>query len=117
MTFFSTGRKELKSYILKLPCLKCNHEPQRISIYRTYFHLFFIPIIPFRKKAAFNCPHCGNSLSMRKFLKTQNMTSEQKTNVKSHLKDLIKQTRSPTYPLIFLAIMIIALLGAFVLLH
>ncbi|SHJ08013.1 hypothetical protein SAMN02745163_01257 [Clostridium cavendishii DSM 21758] len=64
-------------------CTYCNRtDVWRLCIVRTWFTLFFIPIIPYRKKYCILCPHCGSyiELTQEQFEKIKMDISVSNTN-------------------------------------
>lgn len=110
---YSTTPIILNSFVIPSKCLDCNHEIRRVTIYKHYFRIFGIPLIPLRKKASVSCPICGNVQSKKKFIKDHLSFDKDDTNVAKTLNHLIKSTKTPWYPSIILTLVIL-LLSSFV---
>ena len=59
---FGWGRTTTKNYgqFRYAPCNICKHEEYSLIRIRTWFTLFFIPIIPYGAKRLVLCDKCGN---------------------------------------------------------
>ena len=43
-----------------IACEKCGNKTTVLSIFQSYFHILFIPIVPINKTAAAQCTKCRN---------------------------------------------------------
>jgi len=67
MIIFGWGKVTLKNYgaIEKKQCPHCHNEGMwELRRYRTWFTLFFIPVIPYNQKALLVCPICEQCLCL-----------------------------------------------------
>ncbi|WP_129595779.1 zinc-ribbon domain-containing protein [Anaerophilus nitritogenes] len=57
--------KKIIGAVFERTCSHCNSsEIWNLCIVRTWFTLFFIPIIPYRKKYCIACPRCGSYMEL-----------------------------------------------------
>lgn len=95
MIIYGSKLVKLSSTPIPLPCLGCKHEMQNIIMARTFLTLFFIPVVPLRKKAFLQCQKCGGETKKRKLLKTMQAQGKDIEAINSHLKNLIKGAKTP----------------------
>lgn len=73
-----TTKKFLGGVMIK-SCDYCNTESAwQLTVVRTWFTLFFIPIIPYSKMSCIMCPKCGSYIKI---------TQEQFDDLKAKLED------------------------------
>ncbi len=69
MIIFGSRASNIGHY--DIPNSKCDHchqnNTQRISVFGKYFHIFWIPIFPFGKKAVSECTHCKKTIDQDDF--------------------------------------------------
>jgi hypothetical protein len=57
--------KKVIGSVFEQLCNYCNSkEMWQLCIIRTWFTLFFIPIIPYKKKYVISCPKCGSYIEL-----------------------------------------------------
>ena len=57
--------KKIIGQVFQRTCNYCNRtEIWQLYIMRTWFTLFFIPIIPYGKKYGIGCPNCGSYMEL-----------------------------------------------------
>jgi len=65
MLIWGWGHRKTKEYgaLQEMEiCLRCNNQIKRIILVdKTYFTLFFIPLIPYKTERFLTCPICGSS--------------------------------------------------------
>ncbi len=69
LLLFGFGKKTVKDYGAKevIHCKRCNNAKQwQYKKTRTWFTLFFVPMIPYQTTYARVCPICGNSEELTK---------------------------------------------------
>lgn len=63
MIIFGTGQRLLKHNPTDLVCMNClRDESMYVYFYVHYFHVFWIPVFPYRKSMVTECPHCKQVL-------------------------------------------------------
>ncbi len=63
-------------------CTHCNQTSMwNLCIIRTWFTLFFIPVIPYKKQYAYVCPHCKSYISLTKEQYLQALETIQNQNI------------------------------------
>jgi hypothetical protein len=65
MIIFGWGRQTIKNYgfVFKNRCSNCNNEDYwHLLRIRTWFTLFFIPVIPYEEKYFLRCPVCEKGI-------------------------------------------------------
>jgi uncharacterized Zn finger protein len=90
MILYGWGRKTAKTYhsVLHYRCTGCDSvSPFHIIIVKTWFHLFYLPIIPYRTEYYIRCSSCG------RFYAPNNELLE---SIKSKIKDVDRKTTSVT---------------------
>ena len=93
MIIYGIKNIPLKTLEFPVPCLSCGNEKQGIEVYCTCFSLFYIPFLPYRKRALLYCEACGKTQKMRDFFKKVSSKKE----AKSHFKSILKKIRVPFY--------------------
>lgn len=66
---FGTKKMKIKRYVDKhIVCEKCGRCEQKFSVYQEYFHLFMVPLFPFKnsKTIASVCTHCNDKFNEQK---------------------------------------------------
>ena len=74
-------------------CRYCNKtEIWQLCVVRTWFTLFFIPIIPYKKKYCIACPNCGSyiDLTQEQFEKMKLDILSSSNNNENLLEDSVK---------------------------
>ncbi|EFB41058.1 MULTISPECIES: zinc-ribbon domain-containing protein [Parachlamydia] len=99
----------LVSHTLPIACSNCNHAQQQIDVYKNYFSLFWIPLIPFFRKAHVMCPSCKQEVEGVEFVKQQMARGESEETIQSKLNAVIKSAKEPLYPKIFQALVVLAI--------
>jgi hypothetical protein len=57
--------KQVVGSVFERTCNYCNRtEVWKLYVMRTWFTLFFIPIIPYSKKYCIGCPKCGSYMEL-----------------------------------------------------
>jgi hypothetical protein len=57
---FGKNTKKIIGQLFQKTCAYCNStELWQLCIIRTWFTLFFIPVIPYKKRYCVSCPKCG----------------------------------------------------------
>ena len=67
MLIWGWGRvtKRIVGQAFQRTCKYCNRtEIWQLYVMRTWFTLFFIPIIPYKKKYCVGCPNCGSYIEL-----------------------------------------------------
>lgn len=81
--------RSYKGYVFQKQCGYCNTVSfWRLCVKRTWFTLFFIPIIPYHKTYCIECPNCGSYIEINKQqyqeiyqqMKMHDMIAEQRQN-------------------------------------
>lgn len=66
---FGFGKRTVKDYGTKevIHCPHCNNDrPWQYKKTKTWFTLFFVPVIPYQTTYTKNCPICGYSVTLTK---------------------------------------------------
>lgn len=69
MIIFGFGKitRKIIGRIMEKQCNYCNQlSIWELCLVRTWFTLFFIPIIPYKKQYMLMCPHCGSYMALSK---------------------------------------------------
>ncbi len=82
-------------------CINCQEKSSLMEIHSHYFHLFWIPVFPFSKKATITCNHCKHVTEEKHMV----------ADYKSKLKALKSTVPFPKFH--FLGLGLILLLGLF----
>lgn len=62
---FGKVTKKIIGNVMKRDCAYCNTESiWQLCIVRTWFTLFFIPLIPYSNKKCLICPNCGSYIQL-----------------------------------------------------
>jgi hypothetical protein len=92
MIIFGIKPVSLKTTALAYPCADCNHDYQRLHVYRIFFTLFFLPVLPLSKKTTISCPHCGRETRKAQFLK---QLPASQTTLAHDIQKAIQEARTP----------------------
>lgn len=85
-----------------ITCANCKGEKSTVfSVFSRYFHIFWIPLIPYGRKGASKCQSCGAELT----------SGEMSDDYKRAYRELRQQTRIPIWQ--FAGLIIIMLLVAY----
>lgn len=69
MIIWGLGKVTHKFYgtVMSRQCSRCNNQSNwQLCVARTWFTLFFIPVIPYRKRYCIVCPHCKSYIEIDK---------------------------------------------------
>lgn len=97
MIIYGIRTVDLKTVHLPIACTNCEHDHQSLQIYRHYFSLYFIPVIPFRKSGLISCPSCLRQLKKKTFLKELTAKGFDSTQAKLHFESIFKSAQTPLY--------------------
>ena len=101
MIFYGTNSFHIRTDKIKSVCTNCNSEnTTSVNIFSQYFHVFWIPVFPFRKYSVTNCTHC--QLSSDK--------SQYSNEIKDKINIIKKTARTPLKT--FAGLLIVGLLIA-----
>ena len=68
MIIYGWNNRVIKeSSIDKLACPHCENEEAKIKVVGFYFHIFWIPLFPYKKKLYYECEHCKNTAEESNF--------------------------------------------------
>lgn len=80
MIIFGTGKRIIETGEQKYSCGYCGTEKSvRFEFYISYFHIFWIPLFPYRKQVFSHCLHCRQVLGKKEMLPEQLPTERPKT--------------------------------------
>ncbi len=113
MLIYGTKTIDLKTIDLPVACTNCGHSQQRLHIFRNFLSLYFIPIIPLRKKGIVNCPACLNELKEKVFFKELAYKGLDLAQAKSHYKSFLNSTKTPLYMYVLPFLLLAFLVGCF----
>lgn len=88
MIIFGWGKvtKRIIGQAFQYTCNYCNTtETWQLCIMTTWFTLFFIPVIPYKKRYCVSCPNCGSYMEL---------TQEQFENMKKDIMPDVSSTSS-----------------------
>lgn len=94
MIIYGTKTFDLKTASFPFACTDCGYEQQQVRIHRTFFSLYYIPLIPFRKSARICCPMCFKEVKKNKFFK-ELASKINPAEAKFQLKSILKSARTP----------------------
>jgi hypothetical protein len=97
MIEFGTEPIELKTIDIQHSCSSCGYNHQKIHIYRVFFSLFHIPVIPLHKSAIVSCLRCGKQHDKEELVEELLSDGKNAKEVEVHLKAIIKETKVPFY--------------------
>ena len=101
MIIFGWGKvtKKFVGGVMTRSCDYCNEKGVwQLALIRTWFTLFFIPIIPYSKKYCIMCPKCGSYISLtqeqyneiKNELESSNVNRENKESYNEDIPDSVK---------------------------
>ncbi|MBA3604215.1 MAG: hypothetical protein H0W50_11405 [Parachlamydiaceae bacterium] len=110
MLIYGTKTIDFKTIDLPVACSECGHDHQLLQIYRKFFSLYCMPLIPLRKKGIVICPSCNRELKKKSFFKELGSKGLDPAQAKLHFESLLKATKTPLYmyalPMLILAFVI-----------
>lgn len=110
MIIYGVKKIELDTSQVAVPCVECGHDHQWLQIYRNFFSLYFLPIIPLGKQGFICCPNCSNELKKKTFFK-QLDSQEFNHEAKHYIESTLKAAKTPFYWLIAPICMIVFIIG------
>jgi hypothetical protein len=101
--FFGTGTKRIaESTLHYIACEDCGNQTLRPYTLHRYFHVFWIPVVPYKREPVTECMQCKNTL----------INKELPPSVQAAIRRENKLSRPPAY--LFAGAFLIVLLAAFV---
>lgn len=94
MIIYGTKTFDLKTASYPFACTDCGHERQQVHVHRTFFSLYYIPLIPFRKTGRIRCPMCYKEVKKNKFFK-ELASKINPAEAKFQFKSILKSARTP----------------------
>jgi len=94
MIIYGTKTFDLKTATFPFACSSCGHERQQIYVHRTFFSLYYIPLIPFKKIGLIKCPMCYREVKKGKFFK-ELASKVNPAEAKFQFKSILKSARTP----------------------
>ena len=117
MIIYGIKTIDLNTVHLPIVCTGCGHEQQSLQVYRNFFSLYFIPVIPLRKSGIITCPACSRQLKKKPFLKELATKKLDSAQAKFHFESIFKTAQTPLYmyiaPLLLAVAMIIYFANSF----
>lgn len=95
MIIYGIKTVDLNTIDLPIACTECGHDHQSLQIYRNFFSLYFIPVIPLHKSGVITCPLCSRQLQKKSFLKELAAKGLDSMQTKLHLNSIFKAVRTP----------------------
>ncbi len=96
MIIYGTKAIPLKIVDIPLACSNCGHGQRHIHVFRNFFSLFFIPVLPLNKGALIHCPNCKKEQTKKEFLK-EFEDNKDAAALKEQLKSMIREAKVPLY--------------------
>lgn len=84
---FGVRTARLKTDEAKVPCNSCGFGTQQTFVISRYFHIFWIPVLAYKKSALAVCPHCLKATPEK----------EADTNLQEALRYLRTRVATPVY--------------------
>lgn len=110
---YGTKYYVLQQIMLPIPCKQCGHPDQTMIVTKEFFTVYFVPLMPLRRKMTISCPHCLREISKRRFLKELAEQGKDKDNIREKLNQLLRKTKVPMRHYVPLSIALIVLAGIF----
>lgn len=106
---YSVKTKVLDSEPLTLQCKGCAEDNLHLTIYKKYFELYWVLMIPLKRGCMLLCPNCGQTHTKKEYLQYLEAAGEDSKAVEQKLKTRIKKAKTPLYPKISLSILAFAI--------
>lgn len=89
-----------KTYVLQqdplsFDCKMCKHPEQSMVVIKSFFSLYYIPLIPLRKKMIIHCPKCSKEMSKRRFLQELSLLGKEWVNTREKMNQIVRSAKVP----------------------
>jgi predicted RNA-binding Zn-ribbon protein involved in translation (DUF1610 family) len=102
----------LKSIVLnkvsvRLPCPNCAHPNQLLTVYKKYFQVSWLLMIPIRRNGELSCPNCGNTVCKQKLVNDLQQSGHEARKMVELVNTHIKEAKSPRYPTVLFSCLLL----------